>query len=216
MYLWFMLQYMYQKKKKYDWVVTSKSHLQAVSETACQTVLLKMNSRVWNMGSCCQTGLNGISHKWVHKEAINSEEQEINLASTHRKGIGESGLLSSASWKKLKTLSRLFTFQCSFYAHEDWLHSLRSSQQILTHFSIDFLRRTPANLTYTKKKSKLKAQHMMFRVQPEVWNKEWHNCRPHYSFVLSWSGWIRKGAVITFKMAADWKAMQRTGIKTSN
>lgn len=68
----------------------------------------------------------GIMQKGVHKEAINSKRKKRNESglSAFHAGSGGSGLLPSASWKKLKTLSRLFHSSVPFIpTRADYTHS---------------------------------------------------------------------------------------------
>lgn len=40
--------------------------------------------------------------------------------------------------EEVKNIVQTFSFQCSLYSHESWLHALWSTQQIPSHFPIDF------------------------------------------------------------------------------
>lgn len=74
--------------------------------------------------------------------------------------------------KEVKNIVQTFSFQRSLYAHEDRAYSLWSTQQILSHFPIDFrpTSKSPP-ISHVPKKSKLKAQHGV-KVRTEVWEKE--------------------------------------------
>lgn len=70
--------------------------------------------------------------------------------------------------KKVKNIVQTFSFQRSLYAHEDQAYSPWSTQQIPSHFPIDFptTGESPP-ISPVPKKSKLKAQHCV-KVRTEV------------------------------------------------
>lgn len=70
--------------------------------------------------------------------------------------------------KEPKNIVQTFSFQRSLYAHEARMYLLWSTQQILSHFPIDFPP-TGENppISPVPKKSKLKAQHSV-KVRTEV------------------------------------------------
>lgn len=156
--------------------------------SASQALLLKADSRVCNMWSCWQMAdrqawMESSTNESIKKRSILNNKKLI-LPEHSAKGFESTDC--SLGLLEVKNIVQTFSFQCSLYAHEGWLHSRWSTQQIPSHFPHRF---PPANAlqSHLPEKSKLKAQHMMLEFR-------WRHRRKsgEFSVTARFSAWKSK------------------------
>lgn len=76
--------------------------------------------------------------------------------------------------EEVKNIVQTFSFQCSLYPHESWLHALWSTQQIPSHFPIDFPHSVCPPISPAGEE-RIKAHHAARGFKLGVWQerKEW-------------------------------------------
>lgn len=92
-----------------------------------------------NGGGVAWQAWMGIMQRGVHKEAINSKRKKKWIrAERIPAGDWRERTAAVSLLEEVKNTVQTFSFQCSLYPHESWLHALWSTQQIPSRFPIDF------------------------------------------------------------------------------